>query len=84
MHSHSTEYVPAPHAIQPSAAASPAPRYWPLVQDAHAEDPTNEDEPSAHGEQEADPIELEKFPAPEYDYKIDLGWDYENHRLGLS
>ena len=32
---------------------------------AHAGDPTNEDLPSAHGAQDADPVELEKVPAPQ-------------------
>ena len=35
------------------------------MHDAHAGDPTNDDEPSAHGAQEADPVELEKVPAPQ-------------------
>ena len=58
-----SEYVPAPQAIQPAAAVSLEPRYWPLVHEAHTGLPPNEDEPSAHGAQDADPVELEKVPA---------------------
>ena len=35
------------------------------MHEAHAGLPPNEDEPSAHGAQDADPVELEKVPAPQ-------------------
>ena len=44
-------------------AASPEPRYCPLVHNAHSGEPTNDDVPSAHGVHKAEPAESEYVPA---------------------
>ena len=58
-----SEYVPARQAIQPSAAVSFKPLYFPIAHDTHTGYPTNEALPPAHVVQFADPAESEYVPA---------------------